>query len=355
MHRLIAGAVVLTFTLLACGAAEPPTPAGKAFQTLQLELLKKLKEPQKPGERAELQKLYARKALDIAERNPNDRAALDMLGFVLRNGGNGILPADSPSRTALTIIERDHLADPQMDRIVRLLDISSPDEFARLVKTVQDKHPDKKMQGRACDKLCNYHTGLVRFGKKLRDDASFKSRIERVYSKSFVAKVIIEIDKNRLEAGVQDKLLKAKYADLIPDLIGRVAPEVKCENLDGQTVKLSALRGKVVVLDIWATWCGPCRAMIPHERELVQRLQYKSFALVSISVDDKKETVVNFLKREPMPWTHWWCGIVKDWEIHAYPTIYVLDAKGVIRHKFVGAHDKEVDKAVDTLLKEMGH
>jgi hypothetical protein len=73
--------------------------------------------------------------------------------------------------------------------------------------------------------------------------------------------------------------------------------------------------------------------MIPHQRELVKRLNGKPFTLVSISVDDKRETLAEFLKKEPMPWTHWFNGpdgnIITDLNVWSYPTIYVLDAKGV--------------------------
>src|SRR5450631_2188002 len=84
--------------------------------------------------------------------------------------------------------------------------------------------------------------------------------------------------------------------------VGKPAPELKSIDLEGKPVRLTDLKGNVVVLDVWATWCVPCCAMIPHERELVKRLKAKPFAIVSISVDDKQETVVEFLKKEPMPW-----------------------------------------------------
>ena len=94
--------------------------------------------------------------------------------------------------------------------------------------------------------------------------------------------------------------------------------------------------------------------MIPHEREMVERLKDKPFSLVSISVDEKKETLTDFLAREKMPWTHWWNGsegcIIDDWDVKYYPTIYVLDAQGVIRHKDVGG--EELEKAVGALLAE---
>jgi len=146
---------------------------------------------------------------------------------------------------------------------------------------------------------------------------------------------------------------KYKMKDLF---IGSKMPDLKSEDLKGKEVKLSDYKGKVVVLDIWATWCPPCKAMIPHERKLVERLKGKPFELISVSFDDKKETLEKFLEDEKMPWTHWFNGrsgeIGKTLGIRAFPTIYVLDGKGVIRFK--GPRGEAMDKAVDKLLKEMG-
>jgi thiol-disulfide isomerase/thioredoxin len=131
-------------------------------------------------------------------------------------------------------------------------------------------------------------------------------------------------------------------------------PELTSKNLDDKDVKLSDYKGKVVVVDAWATWCPPCRAMIPHSKKLVERMKDKPFALISISFDAKKETVTKFLKDNEMPWVHWFNGeegpIGKDLEIQFFPTIYVVDANGVIRYK--NLRDKKLDKAVDELVKE---
>jgi hypothetical protein len=94
--------------------------------------------------------------------------------------------------------------------------------------------------------------------------------------------------------------------------------------------------------------------MIPHERKMVEELKDQPFQLISISGDEKLDTLTNFLKTESMPWTHWWNGnqggLMDDWSIKYFPTIYVIDKKGVIRFKDV--RDEELTKAVKSLLAE---
>jgi hypothetical protein len=96
-------------------------------------------------------------------------------------------------------------------------------------------------------------------------------------------------------------------------------------------------------------------AMVPHERSLVKRLESKPFALVGVNADTAKDDQKTCEKEKKITWRSFFDGkggpIAEAWHIQGFPTIYVLDANGVIRVKDVRGED--MDKAVDKLLKEM--
>jgi thiol-disulfide isomerase/thioredoxin len=139
--------------------------------------------------------------------------------------------------------------------------------------------------------------------------------------------------------------------------VGQNAPEIEGEDIDGKPLKLSDHRGKVVVLNFWGTWCGPCMAMVPQERSLVKRLEGKPFALFGINSDSDRAKLKDAITQRSITWRSWWDGgkvggpIATRWNVHAWPTTYVLDAKGMIRFKNV--RGEALDKAVDALLKDM--
>jgi thiol-disulfide isomerase/thioredoxin len=140
--------------------------------------------------------------------------------------------------------------------------------------------------------------------------------------------------------------------------VGQTAPDIVGEDLDGVRFKLSDYRGKVVVVVFWGTWCPPCRAMLPHERALVARLEGKPFVLLGVNSNANRETVKQYANANNLTWRMWWDGrdpgpIVQQYQVHSWPAIYVLDDQGVIRYRDVRGDD--LDQAVDTLLREMAN
>ena len=127
-------------------------------------------------------------------------------------------------------------------------------------------------------------------------------------------------------------------ADLIDVInhatVGGTLPELTGRRLDGTEEPLSAYRGRVVLIDFWATWCVPCIAALPELRDLVAELPDDRFALLAVSVDQELATVTDFLASEPMPWPNWHAGLRSDVErrlaVRAFPTYLLADEEGVI-------------------------
>ena len=118
--------------------------------------------------------------------------------------------------------------------------------------------------------------------------------------------------------------------------VGSTVPEdVTGRRLDGTEDSLLAYRGRVVLIDFWATWCAPCVNTLPTLRELVAEMPADRFTLLSISVDDDRETVTRFMKDEPMPWANWYAGpdrdsIARAWGIRGFPTYVLVNDQGRI-------------------------
>ncbi len=138
--------------------------------------------------------------------------------------------------------------------------------------------------------------------------------------------------------------------------IGMVAPEIEGADEDGVPFKLSDYRGKVVGLDFWGFWCPICVANLPHERELVQRLKDAPFSLVGVN-SDPKERLAEAASYDRIAWRSFFDGgdaygpIARRWNVRSWPTIYVLDEKGVIRARTEDA--EEMARKVDELLVAM--
>ncbi len=122
---------------------------------------------------------------------------------------------------------------------------------------------------------------------------------------------------------------------------------------------LADYKGKVVLLDFWATWCGPCRAMIPHEKVLVERLEGKPFVLLGISADNSLDDLKKYDASEQLTWRNFWDRdgrLGEQWHVRGYPTMIVLDHEGNEVARIVGAgkeSKQKLDAAIDEALKKV--
>ena len=297
---------------------------------------------------------YSLKFLHFGESHKDDATGLDSLAFALHTCG-GPFDKSGTWNAALKNIGASHLNRPEIRKLLPTLAEIDDDAAHGVMREIIAKHPDRKVQAKACKTLAMGLMSAAETGEALKKKEFEPEQLEKQTSKAYVARLMARTESNAKEAEALMKTVAEKYGDVMPDLsVGKAAPEISTQNIEGKAAKLSDLKGKVVVLDFWATWCKPCRDMIPHEREMVAKLKGKPFTLVSISADEDKKELNEFLEKEKMPWTHWWSGdggVVEDWDIEQFPTIFVLDDKGVIRFKEI--RGKELEEAVEKLLKEM--
>ncbi len=118
-----------------------------------------------------------------------------------------------------------------------------------------------------------------------------------------------------------------------------LAPDFTLTSLDGKTITLSQLRGKVVLLDFWATWCAPCRLAIPHLNDLYKAYRERGLEIIGLSLDKgSPERVRKFALNMSIQYAIIMADddLVKKYGISPIPTTYLIDRDGYIANKWVG-------------------
>jgi len=136
----------------------------------------------------------------------------------------------------------------------------------------------------------------------------------------------------------------------------KLAPDFSLPDLSGNTVTLSSYRGKVVLLDFWATWCEPCREETPHFVDFQNRYGSQGLQILGVSMDDSPEPVRDFAQKFQINYPVV-MGTAKTGELYGgilgLPVAYLIDREGRIRSRHIGATNPEVfEKEISALLNE---
>ncbi len=140
--------------------------------------------------------------------------------------------------------------------------------------------------------------------------------------------------------------------------VDRPAPELSLPDRTGAVVSLASLKGRVVLLDIWATWCPPCKASLPAYEAMVRDYRARGFEVLAVSVDEGKGDVEAFLKGRDLQ-----LRVLLDpkgqtptrFTAKAMPTSFLIDRRGVIRFTHEGFTEKavaELRRQIEQLLAE---
>lgn len=134
------------------------------------------------------------------------------------------------------------------------------------------------------------------------------------------------------------------------------APNFSFTTEDHQTISNASLRGKVVLLDFWGTWCPPCRESVPTLRDLNKKYSGKAFQLVGVSSDNDEDVWKTFVQAQHMDWPDYLDAsdeVQRAFKIDSFPTFIVLDKDGVIRFRLSGVGDSTAGELSDAINKAL--
>ncbi|MDE0427365.1 MAG: redoxin domain-containing protein [Candidatus Poribacteria bacterium] len=198
--------------------------------------------------------------------------------------------------------------------------------------------------GLAYDKLGKHDTADAAY-EKLVNHPKYGSR-----SQAKFAKQLLEQDKTTRKG----ELPKPSRARMNPrDWIGHPALDFEVTDLKGEALSLERYRGQVVLLDFWATWCGPCIAEMPNVKKTYETYKDQKFQIIGISLDRSMEPLKAYIEKEELEWVHYWDTTNKVssiYRVQAIPSTFLIDGEGVIRK--ANLRGAALKKAVAELVKE---
>ena len=146
------------------------------------------------------------------------------------------------------------------------------------------------------------------------------------------------------------------FYSLDSTMIGSVVSDVTGRRVDGTEDTLADYAGRVVLVDFWATWCGPCKEAFPKLREMTEELPEEHFQIIGVSVDAELDTVLDYLADEPLEWVVWHVGdtseLVRRWRVTGYPTYVLIGPDGTILRKYPGAFNAEFRAEVEQAVRD---
>jgi len=326
-------------------------------------------------------KVDTNRALAWADAHPDDPAAIDAIVWTVHGLSNGYSAECAVERArAFTLLKEKGLASEKIVPVCYYSTVGAfvcPEEM-QFLQAALTKSPSRLVRAAACLGLARTNHTIVTLALRSRDPITRKPLEQRWKGTDLVSR-LYGVDPEELNRRAEAYFVRItdEFGDLkmpypynptpfaemargeLFELrglgVGNLLPELEGEDVRGQKLPWSDYRGKVVAVVFWATWCGPCMGMVPHERELVKRMAGKPFVLLGVNGDDDRVKAAETMTKEKMSWPSLWNGskmggFVDKLGVRSWPTIYVIDAQGVIRYKNV--RGESLDQAVDLLVKE---
>lgn len=345
--------------------------------------------------------------LAFAKKHPDSPFAFDALFFVIRRGGPQTGDVHGKpwqiKEQSLDTVWADHMKDPRLVHLLEELGGSLPSRKTEsFLRRAMEAGPDRSVQAAAGFHLARYYHTL----------ASAHNRSETIKDKQRLLnferywKIVVTpyLEKNfpldeEKNAEELERLLAVtieEYADIqatdweltgphriflrtvpagqpktfadrasamlfeLNNIVpGKPAPDIEGTDADGKSFRLSDYRGKVVLLTFSADWCGGCVQLYPIQRNLLEKFRDQPFVILSVSRDDKIETLKSSIASGEIEWRCWWDGydgpIRSAWNCRGIPDIFLLDDQHIIQDAHITrfSRQEEFERAIETLLRKV--
>ncbi|QZE14468.1 AhpC/TSA family protein [Halosquirtibacter laminarini] len=220
--------------------------------------------------------------------------------------------------------------DPEKKNKIREKAISLSDQVVKNQIKFVDDHMDS-------------HVSVYMTAYDLRGQVEFEKleKMTKTFEQNFPGSDVVKV--------LSDKIAKEKKT-----AIGQKAPDFSVKDINGNTVTLASYKGKYVLLDFWASWCGPCRREAPNFVKIYNKYKDKNFDIFGISLDKEESKWKKGIEDMHFAWNHtcdfkvWKAEVARLYNVNSIPTCYLIGPDGVIIAK--GIVGEELDKKLDSLL-----
>jgi thiol-disulfide isomerase/thioredoxin len=316
-------------------------------------------------------------AVDWAKLHEDDALALRALRLVMQHG------TQQAKQKAVDAVIANHLDLKGDDFRALVMSLHEVNEFVpcaaeKCLRAFIEQGDDRTTRGVAGWMLAMYKADNVQSASLVGTDAGRRipqhraAHLKELDCEATLSEAILILERVKRDFGTLSIQIgpgktatlseiaerdRQRVHGLLGSTVGRPAPPIIGRDVNGEELKLSEFRGKVVVVNFWTTNCAPCIRLIPDEKRLVEKYRNEPFALLGVNLDPDRETAKTTITKHGVTWHNWWIepdeqeGITTAWNVQFRPTIYVLDKNGVIR--FAHLRGDKLTEAIDVLLNEI--